>query len=158
MLKAITLYEPWASLMAIGAKVNETRSRNTLHRGDIAIHASKADHGTPADIVPAVIRAFQSRNTQPSLDSMGCILAVVDLFDVRPASDFCREVLPGQLIIEDWQILSSEEAAFGNYSDGRFIYRTRNLRRLARPVPCRGAQAIGWTVPAYAEEQVRKQL
>lgn len=39
MLKAITLWEPWASLMAIGAKKNETRGCWTKHRGDIAIHA-----------------------------------------------------------------------------------------------------------------------
>ena len=36
MLKAITLYEPWASLMAIGAKRNETRPCRINHRGDIA--------------------------------------------------------------------------------------------------------------------------
>lgn len=40
-MKAITLYEPWASLMAIGAKVNETRPSRTRHRGDICIHAAQ---------------------------------------------------------------------------------------------------------------------
>jgi hypothetical protein len=31
-MKAITLYEPYASLMRIGAKINETRGQRTNHR------------------------------------------------------------------------------------------------------------------------------
>lgn len=39
MLKAITLYQPWATLVALGVKTIETRSWQTKHRGPIAIHA-----------------------------------------------------------------------------------------------------------------------
>ena len=84
MLKAITLYEPWASLMAIGAKRNETRGCRTSHRGDIAIHAAKTDHGTPESLVPAIIKAFRDRNLKPDERTLGCIVAVVDLYDVQP--------------------------------------------------------------------------
>jgi hypothetical protein len=38
-VKAITLHQPWASLVAIGAKKIETRSWRTTYRGPIAIHA-----------------------------------------------------------------------------------------------------------------------
>ena len=44
------------------------------------------------------------------------------------------------------------------YGFNRWIYRTRNVRRLAVPVPCRGAQSIGWTVPPDVEAKVRSQL
>lgn len=40
-MKAITLTQPWASLVACGAKKIETRSWRTHHRGWIAIHAAK---------------------------------------------------------------------------------------------------------------------
>lgn len=40
-MKVITLWEPWASLIAVGAKMIETRSWNTNYRGRIAIHAAK---------------------------------------------------------------------------------------------------------------------
>ncbi|MCI0391874.1 MAG: hypothetical protein MOB07_24290 [Acidobacteria bacterium] len=39
-LKALSLRQPWASLMAIGAKRNETRGWCTKHRGWVAIHAA----------------------------------------------------------------------------------------------------------------------
>ena len=38
-MKALTLYQPWATLVAIGAKKIETRSWPTKYRGTIAIHA-----------------------------------------------------------------------------------------------------------------------
>src|SRR5262245_47216191 len=41
-MKAITLTQPWATLVAIGEKRIETRSWSTRYRGRIAIHAAKA--------------------------------------------------------------------------------------------------------------------
>lgn len=40
-MKAITLTQPWATLVAIGAKRIETRSWATRYRGPLAIHAAK---------------------------------------------------------------------------------------------------------------------
>lgn len=40
-MKALTLHQPWASLVAAGHKSVETRSWWTRHRGPIAIHAAK---------------------------------------------------------------------------------------------------------------------
>jgi hypothetical protein len=39
-MKAISLLQPWATLVAIGAKHFETRSWSTAFRGPLAIHAS----------------------------------------------------------------------------------------------------------------------
>ena len=85
MLKAITLYEPYASLMAIGAKRNETRGCRTSLRGDIAIHAAKKDYGCSEAVGYAAVKAFRDRGLEPSPDTMGCIVAVVNLYDVQPA-------------------------------------------------------------------------
>ncbi len=41
-MKAISLLQPWATLVAIGAKRIETRSWATNYRGPLAIHASKS--------------------------------------------------------------------------------------------------------------------
>ena len=41
-MKAITIRQPWASLIAAGVKTIETRPRSTSYRGRIAIHAGKA--------------------------------------------------------------------------------------------------------------------
>ena len=153
-MKAITLYDPWGSLMAIGAKVNETRGCRTTHRGDICIHVAKADYGCSDEVAQAVIKAFQSRGIVPQ-PVFGCIVAVVDLWDVQPSKLFKTKgsmIWPGEFEV------SEEELQFGNYDSGRWIYRTRNLRRLTIPVPCRGFQSIGWTVPPEVEAKVRAQL
>lgn len=39
-MKALTLWQPWASLVALGAKRIETRSWSTTYRGPLAIHAA----------------------------------------------------------------------------------------------------------------------
>jgi len=41
MLRGFTLTQPWASLVAGGAKHNETRDWYTSYRGLLAIHAAK---------------------------------------------------------------------------------------------------------------------
>lgn len=40
-MRAITLMQPWASLIALGAKRYETRSWKTHYRGPLAIHSSR---------------------------------------------------------------------------------------------------------------------
>jgi activating signal cointegrator 1 len=40
-VKAISLWQPWATLIALGEKKFETRSWLTNYRGQIAIHAAK---------------------------------------------------------------------------------------------------------------------
>jgi len=50
MLKAITILQPWASLIACGAKQIETRSWATKYRGQLAIHAGKQKSGSKGDL------------------------------------------------------------------------------------------------------------
>ena len=40
-MKAISIHQPWASLLVTGRKRFETRAWHTTHRGPVAIHASK---------------------------------------------------------------------------------------------------------------------
>jgi hypothetical protein len=40
-MKALSLIQPWASLIVLGEKRIETRSWPTRHRGHLAIHANK---------------------------------------------------------------------------------------------------------------------
>jgi len=63
-MKAISLKQPWASLIANGKKTIETRTWPTKYRGDLLICASK----------------------QPRLDGYpsGCALCIVTVIDCRP--------------------------------------------------------------------------
>ena len=152
MLKAITLYEPWASLMAIGAKIQETRPRRTNHRGDICIHAAKKRmEAMSYDAKNAFIK-----RGEPLKFHYGCIIAVVDLWDDQPSERFFLAKFAAGC--DTAIVMSDEERSFGCYSDGRRVYRTRNLRRLKTPIPCKGFQCVGWTVPPEVEKLVREQL
>jgi hypothetical protein len=44
-MKALTLYQPWASLVALGHKTVETRKWATTYRGPLAIHAGISPRG-----------------------------------------------------------------------------------------------------------------
>jgi hypothetical protein len=141
--------------MAIGAKVNETRGRRMEYRGDLCIHAGKANSSFSAELAEATLADFHKRGLRLRPGTQGCILAVVELWDVQPAEHFAtgrgwfeRDLIP----------LTAEELLFGDYRDGRQVYRTRRLRRLQTPVPCRGAQALGWPLPPDVEAAVRAQL
>ena len=46
-MKALTILQPWASLIACGAKKIETRGWATKYRGQIAIHAGKSTTLSP---------------------------------------------------------------------------------------------------------------
>jgi hypothetical protein len=152
MLKAITLWEPWATMMAIGAKVNETRGQRIHHRGPIAIHAAKNKGGASDEVTNAAIQAFHKRGLEPKFN-FGCIVAVVDLYECRMSEDFGFEGVDKELIF-----VNNDEAGFGDYSPGRFIYRTRDLRPLPKPIPASGCQALHWTLPDSIEAEVRQQL
>ena len=148
-MKAITLYEPFASLMAIGAKKNETRPIQINHRGEICIHAALK---TVDGISIEVLNAFRNR-AEPMIWKFGCIIAVVDLWDVQPSWRFVRKATRLDQIE-----ISEEEFSFGDYSTGRWIYRTERLRRLKTPVPCKGFQCVGWTVQEEIKTEVLRQL
>ena len=62
-VKAISLYQPWASYIANGHKTIETRSWYTSYRGDLVICSSKrpAIKGLPAGKALAIAELFDCR-------------------------------------------------------------------------------------------------
>ena len=93
-MKAITLWQPWASLVALGLKTIETRSWQTAHRGPIAIHAA-ARCPKPQDLKRLVgddERVFDawfeaglvSENGRRDLIPRGVVIATANLVDVAP--------------------------------------------------------------------------
>lgn len=156
-MKAITLSQPWATLVAIGAKQIETRSWSTSYRGPIAIHAGKGlepvngktglralcfsnpflkvlvDHGIH---VPGLLEAKTFARVFP----FGAIIAIAELHDVRKTSYIADAI-------------SQQELAFGDYGAGRYAWLLRNVQRLPTAVECRGALSL-WTVPDSIATQI----
>ncbi len=84
-MKVLTLTQPWATLVAEGAKKIETRSWETLYRGPLAIHAAKGypDRGLRFD--EPFYSALWRAGIKPDMPiPTGAIIAVCNLIDCVP--------------------------------------------------------------------------
>lgn len=157
-MKAITIIQPWATLLALGEKRFETRSWATRHRGQIAIHAGKkvdrricreepfrsvlAKHGYTADNLPA-----------------GAIIAVTSLQDCYRVTRPCGE--EGAVWLEAngrklaWdptklEAREEQEYVLGDYREGRYAWEMADVQLLERPIPAKGMQGL-WNWGEEAE-------
>ena len=150
-MRILTLWEPWATLMALGKKRIETRSWSTRYRGPLAIHAAKGGL-TLGELRDLVCREpFRSAlniatDRFESVDfNHGCIVAVVSLVDCVPVQK-CHSL--GDLARAwTWR----EEQAFGDYSAGRYAWITGNAFRFPRPIPHKSGQGLCFRGTAVAE-------
>lgn len=139
-MKALSLLQPWASLVILGLKRIETRSwqARPSDAGVIAIHASKALKRDEIDTFhePPFEEAFAEHGIDAiSMLPLGAILGTVRLTAYRHVEDFTR--------------ISERERAFGNYGneDGqRWGWVLEDPKPLEAPLPCKGALGL-WTVP-----------
>ena len=171
-MKALSLWQPWATLVAIGAKKNETRSWETLYRGPLAIHAAKTWSGKLAKLAVTNPYSQAMRDAGESVthfkpgDALpkGHVVCTVDLTDCvriteknapRPlVSCSCgsREIGPDLIprggsdlqcpVCFQLMRTGPSEYAFGDYTPDRFMWITANLRRLPEPIPYRGGQGL----------------
>lgn len=131
-MRALPLWQPWAQLVAVGAKRVETRhwrAPGPLIGQRIAIHATKTrDH-------LALCCEDPFAGYLPDLEALplGAIVATVVI-------DRCAAITPASAAVLEVQ--SPDEFAFGDYTPGRFAWVLRDVAQLAEPVPCRGRQGI----------------
>lgn len=161
-MKALSLTQPWATLVALGAKKIETRSWSHPYRGWLAIHAAKGLDpvgGAEGLILQcqqepfhSVLREhFGTPFTPAQVLPLGAIVAVASLYHVGKIARN-RE---GAVYIDpkDWTVSSEQELAFGDYTPGRYGWVLTNVHQLKEPIPCRGALGV-WDVPAEIERQL----
>ena len=79
-MKAISLWQPWASAMALGMKKIETRHWPTCYRGPLLIHAAKKIIQWPSIDIQSL---FDGIAFQPSDLPRGVLLCRVDLVDCK---------------------------------------------------------------------------
>src|SRR5258708_14669636 len=61
-MKALSVHQPWASLIAAGKKTIEVRSWSTRHRGPLLICATKRPHrNDPIGVAVAVVKVLDVR-------------------------------------------------------------------------------------------------
>lgn len=146
-ITAITLTQPWASLVALGYKSFETRSYGTSYRGLLAIHAAKGFGEASIAICrqdPFRRLLISAGLTTPSLIPLGCVVAVVTLKDIFPV-DVIAPSLP---------LL---ERSLGDYTSGRHAWLLTDILQLKTPISAKGALNLwDWDAP-FDEEQLAAQ-
>ena len=168
-LRALSLTQPWASLIVIGAKRIETRSWWTTYRGMIAIHAAKKfpadcrdlcwDEPFRSTLEGAALVDYHSYDDLEA-DSferftalpLGMIVAVAQLRQVTETTD-----LNWMFAHDAFGVQPDIEREFGDYSPGRFAWVLGDVRPLLVPIPCKGSLGL-WTVPAMLYEAIAPQL
>jgi len=139
-MQAISLTQPWAQLVVLGAKRVETRSWPTRYRGEIAIHASKGFPKPAKEIVQHEwIYGFALDPHGFFVDNLplGAIIGTVEITDC----------LPTEKADEIGLYSHHAEWAFGDYGAGRYMWLLTNPCMFDTPMPCKGALKI-WTVPS----------
>jgi len=73
-MKAISIKQPFASMIANGEKTLETRTWNTKHRGEILIVASKNPKigGLPTGVALCIVTIIDCRDMLPSDEPKAC--------------------------------------------------------------------------------------
>lgn len=133
-MKAISILQPWASLIAIGVKHIETRTWKTDYRGALAIHASKGFRDEARSLCFDPTFARYIRFPLP----LGCIIAICRLGEVYPIS------------ASDW--IPSKERPFGDYTPGRYGWMLEDIHALAEPIPIKGRLRLwDWDEGGYNE-------
>lgn len=145
-IRVISLWQPWASLVVIGAKTWETRSWDTSYRGPLAIHAAK--RWTPAQRALIAQEPFKSALMEAGIYELplGKILGRIELRSVWPV---VRNGVVSFKTYKGWtQEIQEPELSFGNFSQGRYAWCLRNPERLATPIPAMGRQGF-WAFEMY---------
>jgi hypothetical protein len=140
-IPALTLWQPWATLIAIGVKRIETRSWQTSYRGLLAIHAGRRVQN-PREL-DASLRRILERELGPNFFAKmprGEIIAIAELVDCIPAED------------SRLAAISKVEHTCGNYGPGRFGWQLENVVRLEPGIAAKGVRGLwSWQPPAWFE-------
>lgn len=151
-MKALSMWQPWAQLVVLGAKSIDTRSWKTKHEGWIWIHASKRVDRIGRELAsqdPVFIEALGSRNFAAL--PRGAIIGAVYLFGCFST----EEIDNGHLSLFPVPDVQAERH-FGDFSDGRFGWYLKYPIRFRRPYLINGL--LGLWKPDSVPAELRDEL
>lgn len=139
-MKAITVLQPWATLLATGKKHIETRSWKTNYRGEIFIHAGKKDPlvGICMMTDDAKERAFRALGLPETFNRFqkfptGEILGKANLVNCLLIDEETARLIKEQ---------NPDEYAFGDFTPGRYAWVMENVVIFKEPIPVSGKQGL----------------
>lgn len=127
-MKAISLWQPWASLWLTDAKIHETRHWGTSHRGRLAVHAAKRKiDDLEGDRLGDICNGIFGHHFYQDLP-LGAIIGVVNLTECRQMKFTSPE--------------HDDDMECGDWDDERYAWRRGEVVKLREPIPYRGAQGF----------------
>ena len=168
-MKGLTLTQPWASLVALGAKRIETRSWGTAYRGWLAIHAARTFPREAKNVCVeepfwTALRGDQYPQAEDMIRALplGAVVAMVRVVECFGAEYAWRVDSPEECY--KWLIdcrrgffgVPAKEFKFGDFSGLRHAWVLADVRALREPIACRGALGL-WDVPADVLARIRQQ-
>lgn len=149
-MKALTVRQPHASLVAIGAKTNETRSWYTSYRGPLAIHASAKMGKAEKELCwvspffellsdAGLIKPHAHRNDLYHFP-LGAVIATCRLVTCMKIG-----IDSGPRMCNTAVLPSEPELSFGDYTPGRYALILADVKQI-EPIPCRGRLGL-WNLP-----------
>ena len=129
--EALSLLQPWATLVVMGLKTIETRSWRTAYRGSVLIQASLGKKGKILATEPPFSKYIPDFEALP----FGAIIGQVQLDDVVPVEHlfFSNAKLAA---------LTLEEKAFGDYTKGRYAWLLSEPVMFDEPIPVKGGLGL----------------
>ena len=159
---AISLIEPWATLMAIGAKRVETRSWSTAFRGPVAIHASKKldKDICRAESYGTVLQKHFGRWDFLGMFPLGAIVGTAELLDCQTVEVISRDL--AQITVHgdpEEAIAARNEIFFGDYTsgEGRYGFVCDYAQMLREPIPARGMLNF-WRLTDEQRDAIARQM
>ena len=156
-MKTLTLWQPWASLIAVGAKRWETRdwpSPAMLIGHRIAIHAAARRIGDlDRELEAACGEVFDSPHWGLELPrgAVVCTARLTGCYQVAEYAGWARVFRLGRMVPGSDPVVPGQTAdLFGNYEAGRWLWRLADIERIEPPAPARGERKL-WEWPFRPE-------
>lgn len=139
-MKALTVIQPWGTLLVTGKKRLETRTWKTNYRGAILIHAGMARYNYILDVCKGQEeRQIYFRNAGIGSDDdlrklpFGAILGKAELVNCVRIDETLAELIREQ---------HPDEYVFGDFTPGRYAWVMENSVVFDSPIPACGKQGL----------------
>jgi hypothetical protein len=129
-MKAISLWQPWASLWLTDRKIHETRPRRWNHSGWLAVHAAKrivTDRWELGDDLVAILEAEFGSNWATILPCGG-VIGAVNMVSCLPMTETVSAHF--------------DDEVCGNWAPDRYALRRTDVIKLSEKIPFRGHQTL----------------
>ncbi|NJO60323.1 MAG: ASCH domain-containing protein [Richelia sp. RM2_1_2] len=143
-VKAVSLWQPWASLIELGLKHYETRSWKTLYRGKLLICSTAKSTKTQYQQYLKICNEVQLPDWNEINFPYGYTIAICNLVDcIEMTPEFIAQQSQTEILCGDWQV-------------GRYAWKLEKIQLITEPFTVKGKQGLFNVTSTNLEQYLRK--